>query len=71
MLRLRIAPRALEFTVIFIKGLCEEYKKRITTDRLDHLATDAYNRTLKHYHSWLVQNIFKVSHEIAVLMTMF
>lgn len=52
--------RALEFTVIFIKGLCEEYKKGITTDRLDHLATDAYNKTLKRYHSWLVQNVFKV-----------
>ncbi|XP_045135223.1 glycolipid transfer protein-like isoform X3 [Portunus trituberculatus] len=52
--------RALEFTVIFIKGLCEEYKKGITTDRLDHLATDAYNKTLKCYHSWLVQNVFKL-----------
>ncbi|XP_050714316.1 glycolipid transfer protein-like [Eriocheir sinensis] len=52
--------RALEFTVIFINGLCEEFQRGITSDKLEHLATDAYNRTLKQYHSWLVQNVFKV-----------
>ncbi|XP_071540390.1 glycolipid transfer protein [Panulirus ornatus] len=52
--------RALEFTVIFINGICDEYEKGIHTERLDHLATEAYNRTLKQYHMWLVQNLFKV-----------
>ncbi|KAK3858691.1 hypothetical protein Pcinc_035134 [Petrolisthes cinctipes] len=58
--------RALEFTVIFINGICEEYKTGLVNnvnnpDRIDHLATEAYNKTLRSYHSWIVQNLFKIS----------
>ncbi|XP_042862355.1 glycolipid transfer protein-like [Penaeus japonicus] len=52
--------RALEFTVMFINGICDEYTKGTGSERLDHLATDAYNITLKKYHNWIVQNIFKM-----------
>ncbi|XP_047496829.1 glycolipid transfer protein-like [Penaeus chinensis] len=52
--------RALEFTVIFINGICDEFEKGTGSERLDHLATDAYNVTLKKYHKWIVQNIFKM-----------
>ncbi|KAK7072887.1 hypothetical protein SK128_020139 [Halocaridina rubra] len=52
--------RALEFTVHFMNGICSEFEKSESFDKLDHLATEAYNSTLKIYHMWLVQNVFKV-----------
>lgn len=52
--------RALQFTIFFINGICDEYKKGTDFERLDQIATDAYNTTLKKYHMWLVQNVFKV-----------
>ncbi|KAG7175207.1 Glycolipid transfer protein-like [Homarus americanus] len=52
--------RALEFTVAFVNGICEEHEKGKKSERIDHLATEAYNQTLKPYHMWLVQNLFKV-----------
>ncbi|XP_045624909.1 glycolipid transfer protein [Procambarus clarkii] len=52
--------RALEFTVLFINGICEEEDKGMRSEKLDHLATEAYNQTLKHFHKWLVQNLFKM-----------
>lgn len=52
--------RALQFTILFMSGICEEYEKGNGSERLDHLATEAYNTCLKKYHGWLVQNIFKM-----------
>ncbi|XP_068213616.1 glycolipid transfer protein [Palaemon carinicauda] len=52
--------RALEFTIFFINGICDAFEKGTDFDRLDDIATEAYNTTLKKYHMWLVQNVFKV-----------
>ncbi|KAK8744924.1 hypothetical protein OTU49_000691, partial [Cherax quadricarinatus] len=37
--------RAMEFTVIFIRGITEKHHKGVLSDRLDHIATEAYNQT--------------------------
>ncbi|CAL4065513.1 unnamed protein product, partial [Meganyctiphanes norvegica] len=52
--------RALQFTILFMNGICEEFEKGTGSERLDHLAIEAYNNCLKKYHGWLVQNIFKM-----------
>lgn len=52
---------------MFINGICDEFEKGTGSERLDHLATEAYNVTLKKYHKWIVQNIFKVGLKDSVI----
>ena len=58
--------------IYFMNGICTEFDKGLDFDKLDHLVTEAYNLTLKKYHMWLVQNVFKVSfYEIFLNMRLY
>ncbi|XP_076031550.1 glycolipid transfer protein [Oratosquilla oratoria] len=52
--------RALEFTYVFVRGIIDEFEAGNPTEKLDHLANIAYTQTLKPYHNWAAQNLFKI-----------
>lgn len=53
--------RALEFTMVFIEGIVCDSKNGTVNEDLRPLCLQAYEKTLKKYHGWMVQQIFHAS----------
>lgn len=52
--------RALEFTMLFIDGIVCDTKNGTPNEDLRPLCLQAYEKTLKKYHGWMVQQIFNL-----------
>ncbi|XP_046462235.1 glycolipid transfer protein-like [Daphnia pulex] len=52
--------RALEFTMVFIDDIVCDSKNGTANEDLRPLCLQAYEKTLKKYHGWMVQQIFNL-----------
>lgn len=50
--------------MLFMDGIVSDSKNGTINEDLRPLCLQAYEKTLKNYHGWMVQQIFNVSHVV-------